>query len=289
MLGDCPLCLAQNVPLLNSHYIPAALYKLSRGKTSNPVLVSADTALITSLQASDYLLCAACEERLNQGGERWVIGQAWRDESTFPLRNYLLATKAVHPNPEMLVFAGAEIAEIDTDQLRYFAASIFWRGAVHEWIIQKERHAALQLGPYKEEFRKFLMGGTWPKNTALQVHVSNGMEEFRNGTTVLPYLRYHKNGFRQFCFVIPGVTFFLFTGRTIPAPIRQFCSATSPERFLFITEEVDLGNAQRNITLFKDTRKVGALAKRLAEPDTAAPSPWPASEILKLLRQSRPK
>jgi hypothetical protein len=288
-VGDCALCLAKQVPLMDSHYIPAGLYKVSRQPQQtnpNPILVSATTAVTTSKQASDYLLCAQCERRLNDGGEHWVISNVWRDPSTFPLRESLLAAGAVPSDPDFIVFEGATIPEVDTDKLCYFAASIFWRGAVHKWTIQNQENDRLPLGPYKEAFRLFLMGGNWPAHTALQVHVGNGMEEFRNGTTVFPYLRYHKSGFRQFCFTVPGITFFLFTGKTIPEPIRQFCSAQSSERYLFMVEEVDKGNAQRNIKLFKETKKVGSLAKRIAQPGTAAPSPWPASEVLKLLRET---
>lgn len=115
---------------------------------------------------------------------------------------------------------------------------MFWRGAVHKWTIQGEKHDKLEMGPFQEQLRLYLMGGAWPKNVVLHVYVANGYEEFRNNITVFPYLRYLKD-FRQFAFVVPGITFFLFTGKAIPASLRDFCIAQSPLRWVMMAEEVD--------------------------------------------------
>lgn len=290
-VGDCALCKASAVNLLDSHYIPRALYKVSRSPqytNQNPVLVSASTAVITGSQASDHLLCGDCEHRLNDGGERWVISQVWRNTTVFPLRQALVAAGATSVSePNFLIFEAARIHGIMPDKLAYFAASIFWRGAAHDWTIQGTKHDRLPLGPYREALRLYLIGGSWPQDVILQIHVGNGMEELRNGTTVFPYRRYDKSGVKQYCFTVPGITFYLYVGKAIPAPIRQFCSVRSVQRYVFMVEEVDKGNVQRNLAVFSKTQKVGALAKRLNQPGHAAPSPWTGAELKELLPKKK--
>ena len=289
MTGNCRLCRKQGVMLHDSHFIPAAIYKISRSpqqKNPHPIMVSASASMVTPRQASDHLLCTDCEERFEQGGESWIIPRCWHDENTFQLRADLMAAGPTpQSEPDLILFEGAKIPAVSPDKLSYFAGSIFWRAAVHDWMINGDTSQRLQFGPFAEAFRLYLLGGQWPKHCALQVHVGNGMEEFRNGTTVFPHLNIKNDLMRFYYFTIPGITFYLFLGKRVHPPIFRYCSATSPERFVFMSEAVDKRNAQRNIRLFRDSPKVGALKTRLATPGTAAVSPWSAAEVLKLIHE----
>jgi len=283
-MTPCRLCRRVDLPLRQSHYLPAALYRIILKPQQNPVVVSATTAISTSVQVVDGLLCDECEGRFNDGGEAWVTLKCWRDENTFPLRDDLLAAGAVSSDSDLTVFEAARIPTVRPDRLAYFAASVFWRGAAHSWTIQRKLTERLPFGPFEEAFRIHLLGGVWPNHAALQVYVGHGMEEFRNTTAAFPH-RFYKKDFSIYAFTIPGLTFYLFLGHKLPEPIMRYCSARSPERFIFMNDEVDLANAQRNIVLFKDANKKGALAKRVFDPSTAAASPWPIDQVLKLLKQ----
>lgn len=282
----CRLCGLSDLPLLDSHYLPAGLYRIagSQSTNPNPVFVSASIAVSTSKQVSEHLLCERCEKRFNQGGETWVQANCWRDEKTFALRDNLLAAGAAIPNPEVTVFEGAKILTAEPRKLAYFAASVFWRGAAHRWTIQQKPADPLPLGPYTESLRNYLLGGEWPKRAALLVFVSAGMEQFRNVTIAFPHLRFRGDGFRLYAFTVPGLTFYLFLGGGIPSGIMHYCCASSPEGYILMSDETDVANAQVNIKLFETTRKVGSLAKATADP-SVAPSPWPAEELLKLIRR----
>ena len=287
-MKPCRLCRRTDLPLRQSHYLPAALYRIISKPQWNPVVVSATTAISTSEQVVNELLCDECERRFSDGGEAWVISKCWRDERIFPLREDLLAVGAVTSGPELSVFEAANIPTVRPDQLAYFAASVFWRGAAHNWTIQRKKVDRLPFGPFAEAFRLYLMGGPWPSHTALRVYVGQGMEEFRNTTVAFPHRSYKKE-FSLYAFTIPGMTFYLFLGNGIPEPIARSCSARSPERYIFMSDETDLANAQHNIVLFKDAAKKGCACQARFDPSTAAASPWPVAEVVKLLTRHNPK
>src|ERR1700710_1869144 len=95
-IGTCGLCRANSVSLQDSHLMPKALYRVllkasaAHGDPNpNPVVWTPGIAMHTSAQVSDYLLCASCEDRFSQRGEKWVTGQCWRSDSEFRLRETL--------------------------------------------------------------------------------------------------------------------------------------------------------------------------------------------------------
>src|SRR6266545_1022909 len=97
-IGVCRLCL-QTGQLQNSHLLPKALSKLlttlakaSAASNANPIAITPAVALQTSRQVCDYLLCAACEDLLSKGGEKWVVGNCWRSDEKFSLRSSLEKT-----------------------------------------------------------------------------------------------------------------------------------------------------------------------------------------------------
>jgi hypothetical protein len=294
-IGICRLCLTPAVELRDSHFMPAALYKIARDESSSnphPGVVSKSVALSSPRQVSDYLLCAACEERFEQGGESWVIPRCWHDERTFPLRDVLVSTAPVSPSePDFLFYEGANIPAIETDQLAYFAASLFWRAAVHDWKIHGQVCPRLSLGPYEEAFRRYLLGDEFPRNAVLIIAVGFGMEEMRNAVVTFPYLTDRQKDHRQYRCTVPGITFQLFLGAQLPNALRSMCSVRSQQRLIYMSDIVDKVNSQKNIAAYARTRDVGVLAKRPETPARAAPSPWSLEEMMKYVPQGtkRPK
>lgn len=156
--GICRLC-GQNAELQDSHLLPKAFYKLAwaaGGRNPNPIVVTPKVALKTSRQVSDYLLCRDCEERFNKGGEKWIVENCWRGETDFPLNAALkAATPIAGSKPDLMIYFGASIPAIDLERIVYFAASVFWRAAVNDW---GENPIKLDLGPYEDSLRRFLLG-----------------------------------------------------------------------------------------------------------------------------------
>ena len=263
--GTCRLCRTHGVELRDSHFMSAGFYKLARDHTRsnpNPVLVSEDVSLISSEQAKDHLLCGDCEDRFNRGGETWVLRNCWHSENEFPLRTALVATKpSPLSTPGFTIFQADGVASVEPDKLAYFAASIFWRAAAHDWVFMRQEPKRLELGPYEEPLRLFLLDkAVFPKDAVLIVSVTSGMERLRNMLMVLPFFKNREPGFRQYRFTIPGITFQLFVGKEMPYELRRLC-IHSPERHILMTPDVDDLNMSDGAKLISKTRKVGALAR----------------------------
>jgi hypothetical protein len=60
--------------------------------------------------------------------------------------------------PAWEVFFGRDVG-IDTDQLSYFALSIVWRAAVHQWTMAfGDKSTVVHLGTTEQPTRDFLLG-----------------------------------------------------------------------------------------------------------------------------------
>jgi hypothetical protein len=264
-IGRCRLCLTQDVQLRDSHFMSAGFYKLARDESRsnpNPVLINEDVSLLSSEQATAYLLCGKCEERFNGGGETWVLKNCWHSEVDFPLRFNLLAI-SVSPlsTPGFRIFESARSEAIDAARLTYFGASIFWRASVHDWVLMRRHPKRLELGPYEEPLRLFLLElAGFPGDVFMIISVTSAMDRMRNMLMTFPFLKSRQPEFRQYRFTIPGITFQLFVGKNTPYALRRL-SIQSPERHILMTPDVDDLNMLDGATLISKTRKVGALAR----------------------------
>ena len=185
MMGSCRLC-GRFDDLRDSHLMPKAFYKLARqcGEINpNPIVVFGGVARKTSAQVRDVLLCQRCEHRFNVRGERWVIENAWRGEGRFPLLTKLRAATPVQELPDFRMYEAATVPHVQMDQLVYFAASVFWRTAVHDWPGANR----IQLGAPAEQFGRYLLDeGPWPADAILQILVSDSRELEQNAVLFLP-------------------------------------------------------------------------------------------------------
>ena len=243
--GRCHLCL-ETRELRDSHFIPAAFYKLLRApgeKNPDPVVVNRNTQKQTSQQYRGQLLCAICEDLFNKGGEKWVLTNGWRTETDFPLRNALLAATPIPSNPPHEAFAAASIPAVDVDQLTYFAASIFWRGCLRGWRgVAGDTPVRLDLGSYEEGLRLFLLGRrAFPTDAVLVTALGVSMEVARTGVVIPPWTkeRHPGTGYEQHRFVVPGICFDMFTGHGIPTHWRDQCIVRSPNRLVHRSPSVD--------------------------------------------------
>jgi hypothetical protein len=171
--GTCKLCL-KSAMLQDSHYIPRGMYKRIRDagrKNPNPIRISRTLTSRTSRQCTDYVLCSDCEQRLNRGGETWMMNGVAHGKR-FRLRDRLDVALPKHVLSEATVYSGTAIG-IDTNKLGYFALSLVWRGGIHEWPLPfGERSVRLALGPMEESIRKYLLGeDPFPPDAAVVVHV----------------------------------------------------------------------------------------------------------------------
>lgn len=232
--GKCKLCLLQK-DLQESHFLPAAVFKALLSPTErnpHPRFVSPNITLDTSRQMKDYVLCRECEQKFSENGERWVLSHMAKDTG-FPLQEKLRKVAPIRSIPTLKTYAGALIPAIDVDKLEYFALSVFWRAAVHDWApVHGQKYERLELGPYEETLRQFLLSlSPFPKNVVTLISV---YEELNFTRTAFPPARGERapEG-RSYSFLIPGIQFSLSLGKGLPPEITEF-NSHGPERKVFM-------------------------------------------------------
>jgi hypothetical protein len=291
VVGDCGLCQKMGVELLDSHYVPRSLYKLIRDprfQNPHPVLIAGGASRISSRQASDYFLCADCEDRFSKRCESWVLANCWRDEKTFKLRDALLESKPLAGSTaDTKIYLGEQIPGVEPDKLAYFGASIFWRGAARAWQIDQVRVPRLPFSRYEELFRLFLLDkGPWPEKAVMYIFVGAGMESMRNNIVLIP-AKISTNGSYIYRFRIPGITYLLLLGERFKK-YRSMCTYHAKGRPIYIMDANDQWNFKDAMHEYADSPRVGVLKDRLEGPD-ATPLNWPDEVLRRLLPPHRKK
>lgn len=193
---------------------------MSEGRTNpHPVRVTDLFAVQTSHQYTTHLLCHQCEQRFHADGENWVLRHCWRG-TTFPLHSMLTRAKPDIALQEGTAYRAAGIPGINVSALTYFAASMFWRAAVHNWS-GRCKEPAIDLGPYREQLRSYLNGtDQFPKDCALVVFVPDKCTGDFIKLMAHPYPTAAK-GFRAYRLRFLGITFGLNVGRQILPCLRE--------------------------------------------------------------------
>ena len=96
------------------------------------------------------MLCSDCEGRF-QVRETYVADLAYASEGEPLILNVLGVTPRGRASEPTI---SIPVGSLDTDKLAYFAASVFWRAAV----ATNNEFEKLELGPYREELRRYLLG-----------------------------------------------------------------------------------------------------------------------------------
>jgi hypothetical protein len=237
--GICKLCLLP-ADLCDSHYIPRAMYKYNRApelKTPHPVMLTSGKPKQGTEQVRDYVLCKACENRFRQNGETWVLAHIPHDYGeAFPLHAAVKAITPVIFEPDTVLIAGKATAGFDMEKLIYFGASIFWRGAAHQWApIDGYEVPVVHLGPYQEQLRLFLVGqNSFPANVSLTIML--WPFEKVPPAALMPDLSHQTAGWNQYWFYITGLGFVLDFGKSVPAEVRSRSSSHSAEGLVTISK-----------------------------------------------------
>ncbi len=233
--GICKLCLkARN--LQDSHYLPRSVYKSNRGralKNQNPVALGAQIRQDQE-QVTDYVLCSECEQRFNKNGERWVLARVPHDYGEpFELQATLEKETPFHIEPGLNLYAGTQISAFNMDRLVYFASSVFWRGAVHQWKTSRGEIAfKVELGKHAEGLRKFLLGQEpFPQDLWLTVIVWPFRQVLNAGLVPRPD---SQNGWNRYWFYVSGLGFVLHFGDAVPAEIKLRCAQNTPQRVITV-------------------------------------------------------
>ena len=234
--GICKLCL-QLTDLQDSHLLPKALYRLVRstqGGNPNPVFMTPKRTVQTSHQIKAHLLCRNCEQRFSSHGESWAMKQVCRD-GQFPLLNTLRTMIPKQSDATMQVYACTGRTDIDTLRLAYFAFSVLWRAANHNWtVLGSPAVTGVSLGAYNPVLRAYLYGqGPFPARAAIIITACTdfaSQESFYEPTRILmrSYVPYS-----AYSFLARGILFDMYLG-ALPSSIRSLCAVQSSEKLVLV-------------------------------------------------------
>src|SRR6185312_3596605 len=235
-IGKCRLCLRDGVRLQDSHFIPAGLYRVLRddkAKNPHPWLLTPNYAVQSSRQIKAHLLCEGCEQKFS--GERWVLANCIRRDGSFPLESLLRSKTPVASSPRTRVYYAAQVPEINTRAIAYFAVSMFWRGSIHHW--KDDGSVPYDLGPFQEQFRAYLDNSAgFPRDCALLVAIRTGKEV--NRVTFAP-IGERKDSCHAYKFPMPGLGLSVAVGRNIPRNVRNLCLVNGPGNPIVATSIID--------------------------------------------------
>jgi hypothetical protein len=230
--GICKLHL-KPADLKLSHFLPAGAYRLlvpDGSDVRQPILMTNEVAMLTSLQMRDYVLCADCEKRFDQGGEDYVIGQM-KGSRGFPLLERLRVAPAVDFSLNEGVYAGKQLG-IDTNKFAYFVLSVAWRSAVHTWpSVRGHVPDSVDLGTFQESIRQFLLGEA-PFPEDLTVLTTACTDEYSQNAMYAP-TKMIGSPTPGISFLACGIHFMILMGTTYPPGIKDLCSYRSERGYVF--------------------------------------------------------
>jgi hypothetical protein len=187
----------------------------------NPVIITKNIALQTNYRIAEYFLCPLCEDRLNKGGETWVLRNAYRGGDAFPMRGALSQAHPLVRLSDALLLDVATAPDFQLPKLIHFAAGIFWKAAARNWHAL-DHDSQLEFGPYEERFRRYLLGyDPFPERAALIVNVSGNPKPLI--CALFPYFGGRITGTSQYRMALPGLVFWLHLGH-LPEPLKALCA-----------------------------------------------------------------
>jgi hypothetical protein len=231
-IGACRLCETKG-PLELSHLMPRGVYEIILSADPGqkaPIMMTDRITVMKHQQLKDYLLCAKCEGRFSEGGEKYVQTLMCKPTG-FKLLERLKVAAPMSFSVDAIegqAYAGTEIG-LDMDRLAFFGLSIFWRAGAHEWTSRLTRKAkySIDLGDYFTPIGAYLLGGTCPEGMALVItaatdFLSQGYAFMPAPTVGLPVT--------AFGLLTCGIHFGLFLQKPLPTLYARLCSVNGPRR-----------------------------------------------------------
>lgn len=180
---SCSLCLSSK-GLVGSHIMPQSMYRAA-GRSGEPyendlVLVDATkgTAVRTSQQLKQRLLCADCEGLLNQRGENYFARICYQGNGKFILRSSLAKILPDQVLNGRKVWHGQSLRnELDINAIKHFFMRILWLHSICTVSGFASGYSGALGAKYEEQFRKYLFGNSaFPSKVQIYVYVDDDAE-----------------------------------------------------------------------------------------------------------------
>jgi hypothetical protein len=252
-VGTCKLCL-KSKPLHESHFMPSGLYKYCRSDELSPVQIFPEVSMPTARELKHPLLCGECEDRLNRSGETWVIPLLADIEGNFPLYDLLKPATPVINEAGIQAYRAHEVPGFRYEDVTHFAMGIFWKGAIHPWR-KVGTDSWIELGPYTEPIREFLLGGPFPEHVYLGCYLNP--PPVKQISFVFPWTQDRVEP-RVHCFYIPGTLFALRIGKFMRAE-EKTCLYSQPEHPIIVFDVSSMIEPHMKKVALKSKKSQGLL------------------------------
>jgi hypothetical protein len=214
----------QQKSLVRSHLAPSALYDLCRSQELDPVVVTAEVVMNSGRELKHPLLCKECDGALSRDGEDWTLPLLATIDGKFPFYDILTRVPPDLDESDLKGYAASRNPDIDVEKLTHFGLGVLWKASVHSWS-GRRTEPQIELGPYREEIRKFLRSeGPFPRYVALTVGISP--PPVKDIAFNQPYLG-SKSTCHYFMFYVPGIAFALSVGKGI-GDAKENCFYSNP-------------------------------------------------------------
>lgn len=190
--------------------------QLLEDPAKNFVRVERATAVLSTKQDQERLLCRDCEGRFSRR-ERYVKQMVRQVDDSFPLLQH---AKQVG-SPDGVLYAAnefhlCEMSSVDHEALAYFAVSVIWRASVSAGFRN------VDLGPHAATSAEYLREDAgFPSTAMLMIELANPPIDWRP-PLIPPYVKKADGLYRIHEFVIGSVAFRLLVGSAIPPEFRRF-------------------------------------------------------------------
>lgn len=208
----CRLCQLSK-ELVGSHIMPQSMYK-AVGRSNQPFesdLVQVDatkgTAVRTSKQLKQKLLCSDCERILSQRGEDYFARICYQGKEKFKLRERLVKITPTQFSGGRKIWFEQDVAnELDTNAIKHFFIRILWLHSICTVLGFASVYSGALGQKYREHFRKYLFGNcVFPLNVQIYAYVDENAENW-SSISHPTCQRTHDLGVsvRTHSFVVPG-------------------------------------------------------------------------------------
>lgn len=236
--------------------MPAGFYRVTGPHGQKTVWMRPDRIVKIDNQIRRHLLCRRCEKLFNDGGENWTLANAWRSDDEFKLLTALNASVPDFEGPGFKGYAGGGVPGVDVARLVYFAASVYWRAAVHNWGISSGRPTLIDIGEHEPALRMFLLGkAPFPEFMTMLVAVNPGTTASQMFKP--PELAKSTPGRNSYSLWITGINFNLSVGPDIPEPDRRQCAARTG--IIAVTAKVENWRLRAAMELCRSSNVAGKL------------------------------
>lgn len=213
--------------------MPQSMYKAA-GRAGEPFesdLIQVDhmrgTAVRTSKQLKQKLLCASCEDKFSRLGEDYFARICFQGAGTFELRRELhgLTPDEIPSGRKMWLECSAE-SVLNTSAIKYFVVSILWRHSICSVSGFASQYKGMLGKKYEEQFRLFLVEEmNFPENVQILSYVDYNAER----ASMISHPSCEKCSVsgvsvRTHSFTVPGVRFRVLVGGGVERLKREINS-----------------------------------------------------------------